>query len=52
MESQLIFDDQLAELKSTSKKVGTQGDDIDIDDFYMPEGILSKIKDYIKKNGN
>ena len=28
-ESQLIFDDQLSELKSTSKKVGTQGDEID-----------------------
>jgi bifunctional enzyme CysN/CysC len=28
-ESQLIFDDQLAELKNTSKKLGTQGDEID-----------------------
>jgi bifunctional enzyme CysN/CysC len=28
-ESHLIFEDQLSELKSTSKKVGTQGDDID-----------------------
>jgi len=28
-ESHLIFEDQLSELQSTSKKIGTQGDDID-----------------------
>ena len=41
-ESQLIFDDQLAELKSTSKKVGTQGDDIDF--ALLVDGLAAEME--------
>ena len=41
-ESQLIFDDQLAELKSTSKKVGTQGDEIDF--ALLVDGLAAEME--------
>ena len=41
-ESQLIFDDQLSELKSTSKKVGTQGDDIDF--ALLVDGLAAEME--------
>jgi len=41
-ESQLIFDDQLSELKSTSKKVGTQGDDIDF--ALLMDGLAAEME--------
>jgi len=41
-ESQLIFDDQLAELKSTSKKMGTQGDDIDF--ALLVDGLAAEME--------
>ncbi|MBC8311838.1 MAG: sulfate adenylyltransferase subunit CysN [Candidatus Marinimicrobia bacterium] len=41
-ESQLIFDDQLADLKSTSKKVGTQGDDIDF--ALLVDGLAAEME--------
>ena len=41
-ESQLIFDDQLSELKSTSKKVGTQGDEIDF--ALLVDGLAAEME--------
>jgi len=41
-ESQLIFDNQLSELKSISKKVGTQGDDIDFS--LLVDGLAAEIE--------
>ena len=41
-ESQLIFDNQLSELKSTSKKVGTQGDDIDF--ALLMDGLAAEME--------
>ena len=41
-ESQLIFDDQLTELKSTSKKVGTQGDEIDF--ALLVDGLAAEME--------
>ncbi len=41
-ESQLIFDDQLVELKSTSKKVGTQGDEIDF--ALLVDGLAAEME--------
>jgi len=41
-ESQLVFDDQLAELKATSKKVGTQGDEIDF--ALLVDGLAAEME--------
>jgi len=41
-ESQLILDDQLAELKATSKKVGTQGDEIDF--ALLVDGLAAEME--------
>ena len=41
-ESQLIFDDQLTELQATSKKVGTQGDDLDF--ALLVDGLSAEIE--------
>ena len=41
-ESQLIFDDQLAELHATSKKFGTQGDDLDF--ALLVDGLAAEME--------
>ena len=41
-EAQMIFEDQVTALKSDSKKVGTQGDDIDF--ALLVDGLAAEIR--------